>query len=315
MFSAEYPERRATVPRGLPLVFAFRGANDAGSLTSQIEDYMWERYELIEIVRFNTDALLDYRARRPMMTFDEDHFVDYSPQELTLAYGRDELGSPFLLLSGFEPDYRWDEFIDAVLVLIHEFEVSVTAWAHAVPMPVPHTRPIRMTVSGTRDDLIEARSIWKPVTKLPATVGHVLEYRLHSLGEEVVGFALLVPHYLSGTEYPDALLTALDSLMAATGLIFATDEIRELARSFQSQVDMQIADNRETLEMVRGIEIRYDSYMEDQTLRSPLVSEDGSIPTADQIASQLERFLAEQRENPDVDGAGSDPDQSPDDEN
>lgn len=296
IFSAEYAERKAAVPRGVPLIVALRGVTDAGSVTSQLDEYLWGRYELEEIVRFSTDALLDYRARRPMITFDEDHYTDYSPDELILAHGRDELGASFLLLSGFEPDYRWEEFIDAVLLLIHEFEVSVTSWVHAIPMPVPHTRPLRMTVSGTRDDLIEARSIWKPVTKFPATVTHVLEYRLHSLGEEVVGFALLVPHYIAGTEYPEVLLTSLDSLMAATGLIFATDEVRENSRAFHAQVDSQIADNQETLEMVRGLEVRYDSYMEDQAPRSPLVSEDGSLPTADQIASQLERFLAEQRE-------------------
>jgi hypothetical protein len=303
IFSAVYAERRARVPKGLPLIVALRGISDAGGVVSQLEDYLWEHGGLEEILRFDSDQLLDYRARRPVITFDQDHLVDYAPEELLLALGHDELGAPFLLLSGFEPDYRWELFIDTVLLLVHEFEISTTVWAHAIPMPVPHTRPVRMTVSGSRDDLIEARSVWKPVTKLAASAGHVLEYRLHSLGEEVVGFALLVPHYLSGTEYPEALLTALDGIMVATGLIFATDEVREASRAFHAQVDEQIADNQESLEMVRGLESRYDSYMEDQSPRSPLVSEDGSIPTADQLASELERFLAQQRDQ----GAGETP--------
>ncbi len=297
MFSAEYAERRARVPKGLPLIVALRGGSDAGSVIGQVEDYLWGRYRLEEILRFNADLLLDYRARRPLITFNEDHFVDYAPDELILALGRDELGSPFLLLSGYEPDFRWEEFIDAVLLLVHEFEVTVTTWAHAIPMPVPHTRPIRMTVSGTRDDLIEARSVWRPVTKLSASAAHVLEYRLHSLGEEVVGFALLVPHYLAGTEYPDALLAALDAMMSATGLIFASDDVREKARSFNAQVDLQISSNEESVQMVHGLEARYDSYMEDQSVRSPLMSEDGSLPTADQIASELERFLEQHRDS------------------
>lgn len=311
IFSAEYAERRAQVPKGLPLIVALRGISDAGGVIAQLEDYLWEQYQLEEVLRFNSDLLLDYRARRPVITFDQDHFIDYVPEELTLALGHDTLGAPFLLLSGFEPDYRWEQFIDTVLLLVHEFEVSTTVWSHAIPMPVPHTRPIRMTVSGSRDDLIESRSVWKPVTKLSASAGHVLEYRLHSLGEEVVGFALLVPHYLAGTEYPEALLTALDSIMVATGLIFATDEIREASRSFHRQVDEQIADNHESAEMVRSLEARYDSYMEDQTTRSPLMSEDGTLPTADQLASELERFLAQQREQEPGDlGA---PDAGPDD--
>lgn len=301
IFSADYAERRAGVPRGLPLVVAMQGLTDAGGAISQLEEYLWSRYEPEELLRFNADLLLDYRARRPVITFDEDHLIDYSPEELILSLVHDELGRPFLLLSGYEPDFRWDQFIDSVLLLVHEFEVSTTVWSHAIPMPVPHTRPVATTVSGSRDDLIEERSAWRPTTRLSASAAHVLEYRLHGMGEEVVGFALLIPHYLANTEYPEALYAALDGIMAATGLILSTDSVREASRKFMAQVDQQIASNQESLEMVRTLEERYDAYMEDQTIRSPLVGEDGMIPTAEQLASELERFLAERQA-----GSGSD---------
>lgn len=305
IFSAEYAERRALVPHGIPLIVAMQGLTDAGHTVSQLETYLWKHSSPQEIMRFNADVLLDYRARRPIITFDEDHFVDYSPDELTLSLAHDELGAPFLLLSGYEPDFRWEQFIDTVLLLVHEFEVSITAWTHAFPMPVPHTRPLSVTVSGSRDDLIEERSLWRPTTKLSASAAHVLEYRLHGLGEEVVGFALLVPHYLANTEYPDALHTALDGIMAATGLILSTDSIRESSQRFRAQVDAQIAENHESIEMVHTLEQRYDAYVEDQTTRSPLVSEDGSIPTADQLASELERFLANRQQDSTDDDPGN----------
>lgn len=297
IFSVDDAERRAQVPKGLPLIVALAGISDAGGVISQLDEFLWGQYAPEEVIRFHTDLLLDYRSRRPTITFDEDHFVDYSPEELLLSLCRDELGKPFLLLSGFEPDFRWELFLDTLLELIDEFEVSTTAWTHAIPMPVPHTRPLRATVSGNRDDLIEARSVWKPTTRLPASVTHVLEYRLSTLGEEVVGFALLVPHYLANNDYPDALLAALDGIMSATGLIFATETIREASRAFREQVDAQIQQNIESGEMLRGLEERYDEYMEDQSKRSPLMTADGSLPTADQLASELERYLAERREN------------------
>lgn len=297
IFSAEYAERRARVPKGIPLVVTLSGISDPGGVVSQLDAFIWDRCEPEELIRFNTDMLLDYRARRPLITFNEDHFVDYSPEELTLSLCHDQLGRPFLLLSGFEPDFRWEQFIDSVLMLVAEFEVSVTVWSHAIPMPVPHTRPLRATVSGSRDDIIEERSVWKPTTKLPASVTHLLEYRLHGLGEEVVGFAILVPHYLAGNEYPDALLFALESVMAATGLIFTTDDIRQQATDFRAQVDRQVTDNEESAEMLRGLETRYDAYIEDQgVVKTPLI-DDGSLPTADQLASELERFLAQYRDD------------------
>lgn len=297
LFSAVDAGRRAAVPRGLPLVVVLSGATDAGHAVSQVDGYLWDRCEPEEILRFDADQLLDYRARRPLITFDEDRFVDYTPEELTLSLAKDELDSPFLLLSGFEPDFKWEAFVDAVLLLVHEFEVSVTTWLQAIPMPVPHTRPLVSTVSGTRDDLIE-RSVWKPTTRLPASVLHLLEYRLHAVGEEVVGFAHLVPHYLAGNEYPEVLCAALDGLMAATGLLFSTDEARERSREFHQQVDRQIADNEESREMLANLERRVDLYMEERGERSSLLDEEGVMPTADQLASELERFLAERQQGP-----------------
>lgn len=299
IFSAVYAERRASVPHGIPLVVVLSGVSDAGSAITQLEQYLWEKSAPEEIIRFDADQLLDYRGRRPLITFDVDHFVDYSPEELTLSLASDELGAPFLLLSGFEPDYRWEAFVDAVLMLVHEFEVSVTTWVQALPMPVPHTRAVVSTVSGSRDDLIE-RSVWQPTTRLSATVTHLLEYRLHSLGEEVVGFAHLVPHYLANNEYPEVLCAELESIMSATGLLFATDEIKERSRAFHAQVDRQVAENDESQVMIENLERRFDMYMEEREGADASFLSEEDMPSAEQLASELERFLAERQQGPEL---------------
>ena len=45
---------------------------------------------------FSNDALLDYRARRPIVTFDQDHLTDYRPQRLELSLVRDALDEGLL---------------------------------------------------------------------------------------------------------------------------------------------------------------------------------------------------------------------------
>ncbi|TPX04006.1 PAC2 family protein, partial [Schumannella luteola] len=114
-----------------------------------------------DLVVFDNDLLLDYRARRPVMYFDEDHLSSYEPSRLVLSLVEDELHRPFLLLSGYEPDFRWEAFTAAVLELVESFAVADTTWIHAIPMPTPHTRPIGVTVSGNRSELIEAYSVWR----------------------------------------------------------------------------------------------------------------------------------------------------------
>jgi hypothetical protein len=236
-------------------------------------------------------VLLDYRARRPIISFEADHLTDFKPPRLELSLAHDALGQPFLVLAGYEPDFAWDAFTDAVLQLAHAYSVSTVTWVHAIPMPVPHTRPIGTTVSGTRTDLTEAHSVWKPHTQVPATVGHLLEYRFAESGAAVAGFVLLIPHYLGDTDYPAATLAALDSLTVATGLVFAGDELREQNRDYLSRVDEQVSGNDELSRMLQGLEERYDAYMAGSTLATPMIHT-GDLPSADELAAELERFLA-----------------------
>jgi hypothetical protein len=285
----------ADVPEGLHLVAGLTGFADAGGAVSQFTEYLLETLEHRVIADFDADLLLDYRARRPIIYFDQDHLTDYQPPRLRLYLAHDEIGQPFLLLAGFEPDFRWEQFTAAVLALVARFTVSSTTWVHAIPMPVPHTRPIGVTVSGNRTDLIESMSVWRPHTQVPANALHLVEFRLQEIGAWAIGYVLLIPHYLADTEFPSAALSALESTSASTGLIFPTDALRGKNRDFIARIDEQVAENPELAKLVGTLEERYDAYMEGSTLRSPLTDEDGALPTADEIAAELEKFLATRR--------------------
>lgn len=289
----------AGVPEGLPLVAGVTGFADAGAGVSQVSEYLLDRLDHTVVATFDADELLDYRARRPTILFDQDHLTAYDPPKLELHLATDEVGQQFLLLAGFEPDFQWERFTAAMLGLIDQYKVSNTTWVHAIPMPVPHTRPIGVTVSGNRADLTDAMSVWRPHTQVPANALHLLEYRLQEQGLSTAGFVLLVPHYLADTEHPDAAVKALESISAATGLIFPTDQLRQQGRDFLGKIDGQVGTNPELAKLVSTLEERYDSYMEGNPLRSPLTDEDGELPSADEIAAELQNFLALRRSGDD----------------
>jgi len=280
------------VPRNLPLVIGLTGFVDSGAAVAQISAYLLDKLDHRDVLVFDNDELLDYRARRPIMVFEETRITEYRRPQLLLRLAYDELATPFLLLTGYEPDFRWESFVSALLEIIERYGVATTTWVHAIPMPVPHTRSIGVTVSGTRDDLIEALSIWRPSTQVPGNVLHLLEYRLTEAGHPIVGFVLLVPHYLADTEFPSAAVTALESITAATGLLFPTDRLRSDGREFLAKIEGQVEGNTELSRLVGTLEERHDSYMQDNPLRSPLTDEDGELPSADSIAAELQKFLA-----------------------
>ena len=280
------------VPKGLPLVAGLTGFADAGGVVTQVNRYLLDALESERVGTFNNDLLMDYRARRPVFQFEETHLTSYESPRLSLDLVQDELGSPFLFLSGYEPDFLWETMSQTILGLIESLEVSTSSWVHAIPMPVPHTRSLGVTVSGNREDITDALSVWRPTTGVPGTLMHLIEYRLQEAEHPTAGFVVLVPHYLADTQFPDAAITALQSVTKATGLIFPTDSLRESGREFLTGIGKQVEDNSELEKLIESLEKRHDSYMEDNAVPSPLMDADGEVPSADMIGTELENFLA-----------------------
>ena len=294
----------SSLPGGLPLVAGLTGFADAGAAVTQVNKYVLDTLGHERVGTFSNDMLMDYRARRPIFQFEETSLTSYEPPRLSLDLVKDELGSPFLFLSGYEPDFRWEEVSDLVVDLVDKLDVTSSTWVHAIPMPVPHTRSLGVTVSGNRQEITEALSVWRPTTSVPGTMMHLIEYKLQGIGHPTAGFVVLVPHYLADTEFPDAAVTAFQAISQATGLIFPTDSLREAGRVFLQGIAEQVESNDDLQKLVGTLENRHDSYMEDNPMPSPLMGADGEVPSADTIAAELQDFLAKRH----AAGAGDDTD-------
>src|SRR5690625_1822638 len=122
---------------GLDLLVVFSGYLDAGSVSTQLENVLLERLDHQRLATFDTDQLLDYRARRPQLRFDGRQFFDYEAPELSLHLLKDQMQRPFLMLSGPEPDYQWDRFVAAAMILIDQLEVNVVTFVDAIPLHMP----------------------------------------------------------------------------------------------------------------------------------------------------------------------------------
>ncbi|MCB5275206.1 hypothetical protein BJG92_02754 [Arthrobacter sp. SO5] len=278
--------------RGLNLVMGFTGFADAGHVVRQITDELLDTLDSEMVAQFDADQLIDYRSRRPQVSFVEDHLQDYQAPSLALYRLVDGLGSPFLLLAGLEPDLQWERFARAVVGIVEDLDVNLATWIHSIPMPVPHTRPVGVTVHGNRPDLIEGISMWKPTVEVPAAVGHLLELRLVGAGRNVAGYVIHVPHYLAEAEYPTAAVAGLEYLGAATSLMLPADRLREAGREVGRQIAAQLDASEEVQQVVSRLETRYDEKAEGTVRRSLLADENDQLPNADALGAAVEAYLA-----------------------
>jgi len=156
---------------GPVLIQALTGFIDAGGGSRLAREHLLRSLDSRIIATFDVDSLLDYRARRPIMVFVRDHWESYEQPQLAVHLLKDEAGVPFLLLDGPEPDVSWERFVEAVRLLSDQLGVRVTVGLNAIPMAVPHTRPVGMTAHATRPELVADYPVWVDTVQVPASVG------------------------------------------------------------------------------------------------------------------------------------------------
>jgi predicted ATP-grasp superfamily ATP-dependent carboligase len=290
-------EAEGSAPAGAVLVHALTGFVDAGQAGRLAMAHLLENLEHRVLAKFDADQLLDYRSRRPMMIFDRDHWAGYDEPELNLYEMRDDAGTVFLILAGPEPDLQWERFADAMRELVEHFEIGLTIGLGAVPMAVPHTRPATVTAHATRAELISSYQPWFDTVEVPGNAGALAELRLGESGHDAMGFVVHVPHYLARIEYPEAARALLEHVARTSGLDLPSEAMRPAAREVLDEVDKQISGSEESALVVANLEARFDAATSEAGQRPMLATDAEAIPTGDEIAAELEQFLAEQDGN------------------
>ncbi|MEU4806013.1 PAC2 family protein [Actinosynnema sp. NPDC023587] len=277
---------------GAVLLHHFDGFMDAGAAGSAVVDHLLESHENRVVARFDVDDLIDYRARRPTMTYATDRWEGYDAPELVVRLLHDSVGTPFLLMTGPEPDRRWEAVVAAVRILVERWGVRLAIGFHGIPMGVPHTRKLSVISHATRPELVVEKSPFSRV-QVPGNLSALLELRLGEAGHDAMGFAAYVPHYLAQGSYPAAGLGLLESLTKAAGLVVPTAALHEAARRTDAEIARQVAESDEVAQVVEALERQYDAFAEASD--NLLLNADEPLPSADELGAEFERFLAEQQ--------------------
>jgi predicted ATP-grasp superfamily ATP-dependent carboligase len=276
------------------MLYYLDGFIDAGGAGRLLTAHLLSTLEHTEVARFDVDTLLDYRSRRPVMTFAKDHWEHYDAPQIAVSLLHDSAGAPFLLLNGPEPDHDWNSFTSAVLDVASALSVRLAVGFHGIPMGVPHTRPLGVTAHATKTELVEGYRPLVDRLQVPGSAAALLELRMGEDDRAAVGFAVHVPHYLAQAAYPAAAVTLIESVQRATGLSLPTDALREAAHRTDLEIARQVEGSDEVSEVVQALEQQYDAFAAGSE-GGMLADEPENMPTAEELGAQFERFLAEQQ--------------------
>lgn len=264
------------------------GAAAAGAMTSMTSDA-----DAVTLATFDTDVLIDYRARRPSMRLVNGLVTNLDWPKIELRVGVDPAGRDVLFLTGQEPDRYWHAFTDAVVDLAMSWDVRQVIGLGSYPAPVPHTREAKLalttcsrTISASRDSYVRG------TLDVPAGMFAALEERFDEMGVPAFCLWSQVPHYASNLSYPAASLALIRGVNAEGGLSFGTEALASEAASNRIHLDDLIAANPEHGALVRQLETFQDDEAANEAQSTIAdMTGFGDLPSGDQLAAELQEFL------------------------
>ena len=265
------------------LVMVLKGWIDAGLGADGAAEVLVESLERETVARFDADALLDWRARRPTMRLVDGINTQLTWEETELSWAKDGSGHDVLLLLGNEPDHAWLSFSEQVVDLALDLGARLVIGLGAYPTPVPHTRPPLIAASASSPEL--AQGLLLNSVDVPSGVQGMIERRAHLRGLPALGLWAQVPHYVAAMPYPAASLVLLEATNRVGGLDLPLGNLPDLADASRHRIDELIAQNPEHAAMLQQLEAQADQQATSTAL---------SATSGDELAAELERFLREQ---------------------
>lgn len=268
------------------LVLGMDGWIDAGLGAGSAMAHLLSSMETELVATFDSDAFIDYRARRPLVRVTEGITDELSWPEIKLLAGTDQEGRDVLALVGPEPDMAWNAFVTAVVDLASDLGVRLSVALGAFPLSVPHTRPVRLAATATSKALADSVGTVPGTIEVPAGIHTALQEGFGRTTTPAVSLWARVPIYAANLPYPAASAALIEGLGTVAGLRFDIDELRTAAALAGSRIDEMIAASGEHSEMVRKLEAAADA-----EAAAPPAIDFSDLPSGDEIAAELERFL------------------------
>ena len=265
----DLPTMRAPV-----LIGAFDGWIDAGGAASGAAERLAGEAE--PIASSDSDALFDYRSRRPVLDVVDGTLTHLEWPEISI--GRRSLGGrDLLVLHGPEPDFRWKELGEQVMEAA--VRLGVVQWVSlgAIPAAVPHTRAVHVFGTSSADGLLHDDVDQGPqgLLRVPAATLSVIEMAVASAGIPTVGFYAQVPHYVGGS-FAAGTIALLEELGRHVGVDLSLGDLPEEALAQRQRLDTAVGGDDDAREYLERLET---------------IAGEDSVPTGDELASEIERFL------------------------
>ncbi|MBM3674167.1 MAG: PAC2 family protein [Actinobacteria bacterium] len=222
--------------------------------------------------------LCDLQQTRPTVRLVDGvtHGAEWPAVEL--VSGR--VGRDVVLVSGPEPSIRWRAFSAAVVEAAFRLGVRTVVALGGMPAPVSHRRPVSVLATASSRSVAQESGALRADYVGPTGAQTVLQVALGEAGIRAIGLWAQVPHYVAGTPSPTAIRALLERLRDLTGVYADLRALDEQSDAYLEKVEEGLDGRPDVADLVRRLD-------------ASAGPED--LPSGDDLAREIERFLRDER--------------------
>lgn len=271
------------------LLIALRGWFDTAGVASAALEHIVSNRTPTVVAEIDPDPFYDFTQLRPEVRLEDDRPVLVWPRNAFEAVRFHQAEHDIITLNGAEPHLRWRTYVDAVLEVVRDLEVSAVVTLGAMPDAVPHTR--RPPVVGSTPDPRLARRLGLSVPTYQGITGVIgaLQEALEREAIPAISLRVGVPHYLGNAQHPASSAALLSHVGHVLGVPLHSSALDAEIEEWREAHDQAVAGSADTGAYVRMLEADFDRRTE------------AAIPTADDLGAEFERYLQEGRRPDDED--------------
>jgi proteasome assembly chaperone (PAC2) family protein len=272
-----HPELREPV-----VIAAFEGWNDAGDAATTAARYLIDRWEAELVAEVDPEEFYDFTATRPQVSLDDEgrRQIDWPATEVYAATipGADK---DVVIIVGAEPQLRWRTYTDELTKIAAAQGARLCVTLGALLAEVPHTRPTPVVGTAYDTDVVAGLDLQPSGYEGPTGIVGVLHDAWRQAGLRSASLWATVPSYVPGAPSPKAALALIERTAAMLETWVATTDLEIASASYERQVSELVDADEETASYVSSLEERHDDHP-------------GTLPSAETIAEEVERFLRDQ---------------------
>jgi PAC2 family len=269
-------------------IAAFDGWNDAGEAATRTVRRLASLWKAELLAEIDPEEFVDFSNTRPMVERKEGNRIIKWPATEVFR-GVTPTGQPVIFVVGPEPQLKWRTFCSVLGRVFEATNVEMTILLGALLTDVPHTRPTRINMTASTQEMAGRFDVTVSRYEGPTGIVGVLADACQQFGIPTISMWASVPHYLPGTTAPRSALALIEAVGNFLEFPLSPLELHVESAAFDRQINEVVDADDDMRRYVSQLEERFDDGDDDEEDDDDLdeddidMTEDDSLLSADDV--------------------------------